>query len=154
MKRKCIYCSKEYSTRTINQHERACPINPENKKICKLDSCDNIITSIEKRAIFCSHKCANTFIGIKYRTLENHPLWKGGEFGHVNLRKKECCKICRFDKVVEVHHLNENRNDNTLDNLITLCPNHHRMIHTKKYKKEVMALLGEFVSGQAASLQN
>jgi hypothetical protein len=39
------------------------------------------------------------------------------------------CRICGFDILVEVHHIiaRRHRGPNTLDNLITLCPNHHTM---------------------------
>ena len=47
------------------------------------------------------------------------------------------CIICGFDKFVELHHLDKNRDNNSKDNLIGLCPNHHRMLHTLKYKDEI-----------------
>ena len=47
------------------------------------------------------------------------------------------CVICKFDKIVELHHLNENHKDNKKENLIGLCPNCHRMIHSSEFKKEM-----------------
>lgn len=42
------------------------------------------------------------------------------------------CKVCGFDIIVEVHHIRGKRRNggggtDELDNLITLCPNHHTM---------------------------
>jgi len=47
------------------------------------------------------------------------------------------CVICGFDKVVDLHHLNENKKDNSEQNLLGLCPNHHRMIHEFRYRQEI-----------------
>lgn len=51
------------------------------------------------------------------------------------------CVICGFDKVVELHHLDENNKNNSKSNLICLCPNHHMMIGDYRYRKEMMDLL-------------
>ena len=53
------------------------------------------------------------------------------------------CVICGFDKVVDLHHLDENRKNNSEGNLIGLCPNHHKMLHDYKYRKEVFNQLRE-----------
>lgn len=53
------------------------------------------------------------------------------------------CIICGFDKVVELHHLDQRRSNNSDDNFVGLCPNHHKMIHLEKYKKEIFKLLKE-----------
>lgn len=41
------------------------------------------------------------------------------------------CVICGFDEfsALQVHHIDQNRNNNDVDNLIVLCANHHCMIH-------------------------
>ena len=51
------------------------------------------------------------------------------------------CKICSFDKIVEMHHLDHNKNNNSNDNLVGLCPNHHKMLHSKNYQKEIFDIL-------------
>jgi len=50
---------------------------------------------------------------------------------------KECI-LCRFNKIVDLHHLDENKKNNHKQNLIGLCPNHHKMFHNYKYKKEII----------------
>jgi ribosomal protein L37E len=50
----------------------------------------------------------------------------------------EKCTLCGFDKVVELHHFDRNHSNNSADNLIGLCPNHHRMIHDGRYREEVL----------------
>lgn len=48
------------------------------------------------------------------------------------------CLLCNFDKLVALHHLDCNRYNNCEDNMIGLCPNHHKLVHTLKYGKETM----------------
>jgi len=51
------------------------------------------------------------------------------------------CAICEFNKVVEMHHIDHNKTNNSEDNLAGLCPNHHKMIHTKEHQREVFDIL-------------
>ncbi|MDP3881554.1 MAG: hypothetical protein Q8Q31_01610 [Nanoarchaeota archaeon] len=55
----------------------------------------------------------------------------------------EKCVICGFDKIVELHHLDHNSANKSSDNLTGLCPNHHKMLHSKKYQKGVFDILRE-----------
>ena len=46
------------------------------------------------------------------------------------------CAVCGWDEdidILEVHHIDENRNNNSLSNLIILCPVCHRKLTTGKY---------------------
>jgi len=53
------------------------------------------------------------------------------------------CVICEFDKVIDLHHLDNNSQNNFESNLIGLCPNHHKMIHNRFHRKEVLQILKE-----------
>jgi len=55
----------------------------------------------------------------------------------------ESCIVCGFDKIVDLHHIDHNKTNNSPENLIGLCPNHHRMINNQKYRLEVWQLLKE-----------
>ncbi len=94
-----------------------------------------IKTKAFERAKFCSRSCSN-----------NRQSWWNGKASNYRTiafqtwEKK--CVICGFDKIVDVHHLNEDHNDNRPENLIPLCPNHHEMYHSK-YKDEVVEMLNE-----------
>jgi len=48
------------------------------------------------------------------------------------------CIVCGFNKYVHLHHLDHNRHNNDEKNMIGLCPNHHQMLHTLKYREEVL----------------
>jgi hypothetical protein len=53
------------------------------------------------------------------------------------------CVICGFDKVVDLHHIDHNTKNNSENNLVGLCPNHHKMIHRFEYRKEILEKLKE-----------
>ena len=59
------------------------------------------------------------------------------------------CLICGFDKIVELHHLDFNHFNNSENNLLGLCPNHHKMIHDRRYRKEVL----EFLKSKGYTIQ-
>lgn len=50
---------------------------------------------------------------------------------YLKITKK--CVICSFDKIVDLHHIDGNKKNNKKVNLIGLCPNHHFLIHKKRY---------------------
>jgi len=53
------------------------------------------------------------------------------------------CVICGFDKIVDLHHLDENKKNTSPDNMVGLCPNHHKMFHDFRYKTEIVQKLKE-----------
>jgi len=44
----------------------------------------------------------------------------------------KCC-ICGFTEVVDLHHIDEDKNNKSKFNLVGLCPNHHQMIHRRHF---------------------
>ena len=53
------------------------------------------------------------------------------------------CTICGFDKIVDLHHLDRDHSNVSESNLVGLCPNHHKMLHDRRYSKEIAKLLNE-----------
>ncbi|MBT4446337.1 hypothetical protein HOA92_06385 [archaeon] len=53
------------------------------------------------------------------------------------------CVSCLFAKIVELHHLDGDKKNNNTNNLVGLCPNCHKMIHTFKYYEEIKSILGK-----------
>ena len=78
---------------------------------------------------------------------ENNKRWNHEKnFGiDIEIYKKltKECVICGFDKIVDLHHLDENKKNSSEKNLVGLCPNHHRMLHNFRYKKEILDILDE-----------
>lgn len=98
-----------------------------------------------KAKMVCSISCSNTY----FRSGENNGRYKNGTNGEIEYRticfknhKKECI-ICGFDKIVDVHHIDKNHKNNDPKNLVPLCPNHHKMMHTYAYKDETIIELNK-----------
>jgi len=51
------------------------------------------------------------------------------------------CIICGFDKIVDLHHIDLNKENQSTTNLVGLCPNHHRMIHSYNFRHELWSEL-------------
>jgi hypothetical protein len=133
------YDTLEYKRKQSEKLDRLFGPILQHKKIC---ICCNkefvfegrIKTKSYINARFCSRGCANnrqewwTDNATRYRTLA---------FRHW----EEKCVVCGFDKVVAVHHIDENKENNSPRNLIPLCPNHHEMIHHNKWRDEVQLVV-------------
>ena len=98
---------------------------------------------IEEKIRHCSYKCSNSHGGkAKAKSLE----FKGKlHYTTIAFRHHERkCIVCGFDKIVTVHHYDENHKNDDPKNLVPLCPNHHQMFHSK-YKNEVKQLIDNYV---------
>ena len=96
----------------------------------------------KKEKTTCSKSCSNTY----FRSQVNHGNYKNGQSTYrINCFKyhKKKCVCCDEVKVVDVHHYDGNRNNNSPDNLIPLCPTHHKYWHSK-YKKEVFVKINDY----------
>jgi len=51
---------------------------------------------------------------------------------------------CGFHKIVDVHHVDENSKNNSKENLVYLCPNHHRMFHSS-YRNEISPHIEKYI---------
>lgn len=79
---------------------------------------------------FCSRSCANSQGGISKATkLEDIGALHYRTICFRNHEKK--CIICGEEKIVEVHHFDCNNKNNSPDNLIPLCPTHHKYYHSR-----------------------
>lgn len=98
--RNCLSCGKEFET----------------------------VLSKKGNAVTCSKSCAATY----FKTGKNNPNWSGGAYSYRDrcFRKwGNACMVCGEDRVVEVHHLDEDRTNNKVSNLRPLCPTHHTYMH-------------------------
>jgi hypothetical protein len=95
----------------------------------------------------CSYSCSNTY----FRSGENNPNWGiGGDSEErngyrrigFNHHKKECV-VCGENKIVAIHHFDENHFNNSPENLIPLCPTHHQYIHSQ-YKNEIIDIVVKY----------
>ena len=121
---KCSYCVKDFTKGNLLKHESSCYLNPSNLKPCPV--CDKPIKAFKTGAT-CSSGCANTL----FRTGPNHGNWSDKQYRstcfHYHEKK---CVVCAECNIVEVHHMDEDHNNNSPDNLIPLCPTHHQYFHS------------------------
>ncbi len=94
-----------------------------------------ILASLHRKT--CSRTCSNTHrAGIKYKVNSPHDQVKyqqGLKIQLLRARGKNCerCGYTKFE-ILQVHHKNRNRKDNSLDNLELICPNCHCEEHYSK----------------------
>ena len=88
----------------------------------------------------CSYSCSNTY----FRSGANNPNWKIEAYRSTCfLYHEKKCVICGEEKIIDVHHFDEDRGNNSPENLIPLCPTHHMYWHSR-YKDEVYDKVVEY----------
>lgn len=96
-----------------------------------------------KEKMTCSYGCSNAY----FRSDENNGGYKDGSrksYRQLCFRKYDFkCLICGWDTFVDVHHVDFNRKNNVIFNLVPLCPNHHKMAHMNKHKEEILLQIKE-----------
>jgi hypothetical protein len=79
-----------------------------------------------------------------YKYVKNYNIKKYHDLSPEVYRKiVEKCVCCSFSKIVELHHLDGDSENKDKMNMIGLCPNCHKMIHTFEFYKEIKAKLKE-----------
>jgi len=90
----------------------------------------------------CSYACSNKF----FRTGEGNGNWKKDAYRSTCfLHHKKECIICGENKIVTVHHYDENHKNNSPENLVPLCPTHHQYYHSK-FRKEVEKKIDTYIN--------
>ena len=151
---KCDYCGKEFDKepRRVNESkkngwklycsEECKKLGRTTKVICHCAQCGKEIEKLPSQIknskngnVFCSKSCAASYNNSHFRCGENNPNWKGSDstkYALIAYRTyKPICAICGCEDVdmLEVHHIDENHDNNDIDNLIILCANHHSKVH-------------------------
>lgn len=108
-------------------------------KFVNCNNCDKqiyrTVSEIEKSKSgfhYCSKRCATIKNNSIYKTRENHPSWNGGGSSYrlsaLKHYGEQCqnknCDLSIIDipvEMLDVHHIDENRSNNELKNLIVLC---------------------------------
>ena len=131
-KKQCPKCEKLIGTNNYNKHISIC----EGKKICPVCS-----TEFVGKSTTCSYSCSNKH----FRTGEDNGNWKQDTYQTTCwLYHGKKCLICEEEKIVTVHHVNEDHSDNRPENLVPLCPTHHQYVHSR-YRNEVQPIIEEYV---------
>lgn len=95
-----------------------------------------------KEATTCSYACSNKH----FRSGFNSPNLKIGNNYRTTcfLYHQKKCIICGEYKIVEVHHYDENHDNNEPLNLVPMCPTHHQYMHSR-YKHEISEQVDKYV---------
>jgi len=94
-----------------------------------------ILAGLNKKT--CSRSCSNTNrVGTKYTGRPLKDKVKDQRSLKIKLLKErgKICECCGYDKykILQIHHKDRNRNNNTMDNLELICPNCHYEKHLHK----------------------
>jgi hypothetical protein len=113
------------------QIEKCCPVCGEKFMTQK---------NHQREKITCSRSCSNTF----FRSGRNNGNWSGNSYRTAcfMVHEKKCI-VCGEEKIVSVHHYDENRDNNDPYNLVPLCPTHHQYVHSR-YKHLVIDIIDEY----------
>jgi hypothetical protein len=95
-----------------------------------------------KRNKTCSYACSNKL----FRSGKDNPNYNGESYRNKCFEEHgKACLVCGEDKIVAVHHVNENHEDNRVENLVPLCPTHHQYLHSR-YKGEVQPYVDKYLA--------
>ena len=130
----------------VLQHEKTC-IACNKKFFWK----GRLLTKGYAQAKFCSRSCSNNRKtwwdkpNNKYRSKHYREIAKS----HHEFK----CVVCGFDKIIAIHHVDHNKKNNSPENLIPLCPNHHEMVHSK-WRFEVQPVIDKWVENYKVDSSN
>lgn len=146
---KCELCGKEFKrkkSQVLLAKKHYCSIRCQNldkKKGAIIECCvcgkkaykkNKDINNSNNKKFFCDVKCSNKWLGSKKRE-QNHPNWINGKSSYKNILKRVdpmgVCNLCgeKDLRVLAVHHIDQNRDNNNLSNLAWLCHNCHFLVH-------------------------
>jgi len=142
----CERCNKSFNA-DLREHNRGnakyCSLSCVGKRIqSKIHkrmciNCREEFSTSSNRSKYCSKSCKLQH----YRSISKTENYSSKTLQ--NLIGFLPCEICGWNESTrDVHHIIpvSQNGKNTLDNVIVLCPNHHRMIHKNLISKEAIEI--------------
>lgn len=134
----CQFCNKPFNadTRELNRGRakycsKSCansiPKDQNIIKVCK--HCSKEYHTSNKACKYCSDSCKQKNYRLKSKDLTENGISIKNLY---KIFKQTSCEICGWNETnCDIHHVIEvsNGGTNQLNNVIYVCPNHHRMIH-------------------------
>lgn len=107
--------------------------------VCDKDSYKNknSMTRSKSGKYFCSKSCQTVWRNSQYRGAK-HLNWKTGKASYranlLRTGRQQVCERCKITdkRLLAVHHIDRNRDNNNLSNLMWLCHNCHYLVHHDK----------------------
>ena len=157
----CKICHKEFNIKPCHEKagygvycSRACHYGDKKGNIVQCSTCGTDVYKTigeikrsKSKKYFCDKSCQTKWRNVFF-SKEKHANWKDGSNSYRSVMRRsgtpQICKLCGLDdsRVLAVHHIDKNRKNNKLDNLVWLCHNCHHLVHydnvTKKKLMEVL----------------
>lgn len=159
---RCKICKKEFYIKPSHQERgwgKYCSISCRSKSqfkgksvVCfncgkKIYRAPSQLKKSKSGKYFCTKSC-QTFWRNRYYVGEKHTNWKGGERAYRSILKrsgrKPLCVLCKIanERILTAHHIDHNRLNNKLKNLVWLCLNCHYLVHhDKRLNQKIMEAL-------------
>lgn len=149
---KCKICNKEFYVKPCHQKKgygkycsRDCQRNGQRTgewilcEVCDAETwkTPKAFRKSKSGKFFCSRSCQTKWRNKQFSG-KKHANWKGGEYTYQRIMKegrvKPICAKCGMQnkKVLVIHHKDQDRKNNNINNLIWLCRNCHYLIHNGK----------------------
>lgn len=145
IEKQCLTCNKTFQADN-REHNRgnakycslSCSAKNQKKEKSKENICvycESKFLSTSKGAKYCSNHCKIRNYRKRQVTQSYHTSSLQRILGHLP------CEICGWKEATrDIHHILpvSKGGKNTLDNVILVCPNHHRMFHHNLVSKEAV----------------
>lgn len=88
----------------------------------------------KSKKFFCGRSCQTQWRNQLYIG-NKHKNWKGGLYAYRSILPRNnvaaVCALCKIKdkRVLAVHHIDHNRKNNKVENLVWLCHNCHHLVH-------------------------
>ncbi len=145
----CQRCGKEFYVKPSHKAlgcgkfcSRAC--HHEDKRKGEYKACEicGTVTYKQKKALqnsksgkfFCGKQCQTKWRNSVYIG-KKHKNYIHGTYSYREVMKRAdidaVCSVCstRDERILAVHHIDHNRKNNTVENLVYLCHNCHHLVH-------------------------
>jgi 5-methylcytosine-specific restriction endonuclease McrA len=154
--RTCKICPNEFYVKPSHDEKgwgvfcsRVCKhLGTQKRKILNCFVCAKIIHKTlsqmrrsKSQKFFCGKSCQTKWRNVEFSG-ERHLGWKGGQSlyckilleSHIQIKCIMCSK--KDLRILAVHHIDENRSNSSLNNLMWLCHNCHYLVHHDKLEKQ------------------
>ena len=147
--KKCLMCQKEFRTKPFfvkNGGGKYCSAkcHHEGMKSGRMVMCHSCGKQVYKtpkalrvsksKTYFCTKSCQTRWRNSVYIG-EKHANWIDGKYSYRGVMERNkippICKLCKTadKRVLAVHHVDKNKINNSVGNLVWLCHNCHHLAH-------------------------
>ena len=137
----CERCKRIMLVTQKRRHDAAC-VRRHSCKQCG---------ALSKNANFCSQSCSASFnnsakkIGFS-AWRRKHAIVATPTYADVCLQYwPAVCAICGWELCIEIHHIDRDRKNNDPQNLIPLCPNHHKLTQKRAFRAWIDVEVDELI---------